>query len=980
MNGGAVILVPDDGSFLQQAGCVGFLQAASVLAGTDSALPRPIERELWTGLLETVLDRLADRTDWKDSRVRPPVARRATLLHSVADLFFRLDLGAQIPHAVPPFGPTPQGRWLSQVYGAWRQELARYEVGTPGDVWRGWMALGSRARLPETWQQVTFHDFPAWPLALRAALFLAGSLPVTWRMPYHYGSGRWQRPQEESLRMLERAGEALSLEILFDEGADPARAPLLDAVQEGLAPAQRGLFGPASSGDLVLGELAGSREEARWALSRWRQAAAKAEDPEDCVLVLAAPERDALALRQAAAEVGLSCRFPVNEPLSRRPAWRMAERLLSALNDASDMENMAALADLLSPAWLQDVTTEQGHWVSWQGHVQRFRRDGVCRLGEHEPFRRRMDAKLAPWRESAALLDHLERLEQWLIASDADLQDTAELQVLTRFRHRLFQALPGYAQAPTDGVAALSWLRHMADHLHVERPHKHGEVPVLSLSQAAARDRAFVAVIGLDADALTVPRNPLLADEELRKKLAVFTKGDVFDAPDNHVFSPASDWVRLLHRTKYLLLSRPLRVRGEEQTAHPFWERTAEMAQRLGLGRRCHDPTPGRLADWGLCSVRSEEERTRLVDKLRLQNEREAFFACPSGQQREQAATDACGRLFFDFAVEALRKRLSAPVRLSASRLESFAACPFRYYLDYLLGVKPDAEPGVLMPMALGSALHKAAERYVRAVQKHGWPLRPEGERLGLLRDVVRSALEEVTAFDGLLRREWGFHAAVWSRRLELLFSLETPPSPRWCEAHFGLSGETPLLSELPLSRDGRVVATLSGILDRLDYAPKQSEECRLVDYKTGKNASTYKDRLKEESFGVRWFQAPLYLLAVRQSFERFTERPVTYTFRFALIGNPDAPVEKTWGVNSSYFEELTMLDEERRAAALREGAYPFADRVADIAERMIAGRFDITPTDCGYCSFRAICRYEESAVLAGASTAETPDEAGESA
>jgi ATP-dependent helicase/nuclease subunit B len=210
---------------------------------------------------------------------------------------------------------------------------------------------------------------------------------------------------------------------------------------------------------------------------------------------------------------------------------------------------------------------------------------------------------------------------------------------------------------------------------------------------------------------------------------------------------------------------------------------------------------------------------------------------------------------------------------ISASSLESLAACPFRYFLERGLGVEPieDAEPDPdqwLDPLTRGLALHTLYATLLRELreineapdpQRHSLRLRSLGEqKLAELRTLIPPPSESV--FD----RE----RAEILRDLDLFLRLEAEAPgrvPVGLEVAFGAGtaqGE-PLAQADPVTLDlgAGLCFRLRGRIDRLDRLPDDSLE--VVDYKTGRYRP---DDWAGTFAGGRLLQHALYALAGRNA------------------------------------------------------------------------------------------------------------------
>jgi hypothetical protein len=379
-------------------------------------------------------------------------------------------------------------------------------------------------------------------------------------------------------------------------------------------------------------------------------------------------------------------------------------------------------------------------------------------------------------------------------------------------------------------------------------------------------------------------------------------------------------------------------------------------------------PALSLAADPPLEEARTEPEALRAAARLARRGQREAAVRLLDGQPSLGARADDVGDRG---AVEEerrqawLERRASAsgglvppgmpawrealPAEWSATDLEGFAACPFRYLLR-TAGVH-EAGSGALdiEPRDEGAVLHAVLEALVRALRDRGdWPPRdPEAAAL----EARRVAEEQFARFE----REGRLgDPATWAARRESLLSrldrfleaeAEGDPTlrPLLLEHAFGgRSGRPPLI--IPAA-GGDVL--LQGRIDRVDA---DAGRLVVVDYKNSRAADRAQERLSPEALGATSFQAPLYVLAAAQELPGRARLEAVFTL--LRSGERVGP----WVVDAG--DPFLALDLARRAEVRAAGGRTLADGVVAAVSRIRAGELPPVAEECTGCPFGAVCRF----------------------
>ena len=199
--------------------------------------------------------------------------------------------------------------------------------------------------------------------------------------------------------------------------------------------------------------------------------------------------------------------------------------------------------------------------------------------------------------------------------------------------------------------------------------------------------------------------------------------------------------------------------------------------------------------------------------------------------------------------------------RLSASRTERYAACPYAFFLEYGLKAKPRRQETFAAP-EIGTFIHAVLEQVAGEVMLRGGFKRVSDETLLALTDEAVERYIE-TELGGLADRSARFaylfrRLTASARQIVLDMAGELRVS-KFEPLDFELNFADP--KSLPPVRlsDGETTLTLTGIADRVDGWEHEGKlYLRVVDYKTGRKAFS----LSDVYYGLG-LQMLLYLFAL---------------------------------------------------------------------------------------------------------------------
>lgn len=339
-------------------------------------------------------------------------------------------------------------------------------------------------------------------------------------------------------------------------------------------------------------------------------------------------------------------------------------------------------------------------------------------------------------------------------------------------------------------------------------------------------------------------------------------------------------------------------------------------------------------------------------------------------------------------------RRLFTQDTVSISRLEEFAACPYRHFVDY--GLKPvPRRPFTFEADERGSFYHAALQGYATlASALPHWP-QVEEDEVNRMMDRVLEPLTQ--AWEGgplredAMGRQLGESYVRSVRRAAWLFTrhLRNSRFTTWgAEVSFGTEGGLPPV--ILTLEDGRRIA-LRGKIDRIDrFDGDKGLYLRVVDYKSSQKGL---DPVRMW-YGLQ-LQLLLYLKAATQCQEGALPAGAFYfTVKDPMVSSPEdikAEAEKLIakslrlkGVVLAETEVVDAMDAEEKnysldkvfnkdgtvaktAAALEledmHALLTHAQKTAaQLADRIRQGQIDVSPAQidqwsaCDYCQYRAVC------------------------
>lgn len=324
----------------------------------------------------------------------------------------------------------------------------------------------------------------------------------------------------------------------------------------------------------------------------------------------------------------------------------------------------------------------------------------------------------------------------------------------------------------------------------------------------------------------------------------------------------------------------------------------------------------------------------------------------------EQAASQSDERR----APLAAQRIFGSSVRLSASKVEDFLTCRFRYFCSSVLRVNK-LRPGEIDGASFGTAYHLILQTmFSRYPQPGSISGMEDGEVETQIRQILRES--NPTVFD--VDPDKNGRAAFLNRRLEIMartdlkrldeIMLQEKFRPAALELALGEEDTA------PLKLGGRLQLEIIGKPDRIDsFTDRDGQQwLRAVDYKTGSPKTCNENSIRD---GLQ-LQLVYYLQALCQSKRFEGAKPGGWHYYF-LAGDGKPKLLGLRADSTAVSEAMGDLSNYRNGrknapAADMEEIFKMADGHAEkMAEELADGIFDASPRksrDCQYCDYARVC------------------------
>ncbi|MFC1738039.1 PD-(D/E)XK nuclease family protein [Planctomycetota bacterium] len=349
-------------------------------------------------------------------------------------------------------------------------------------------------------------------------------------------------------------------------------------------------------------------------------------------------------------------------------------------------------------------------------------------------------------------------------------------------------------------------------------------------------------------------------------------------------------------------------------------------------------------------------------------------------------------------------------VKASATRLSTFAACPYQFFAKYILELEERKE-FKFEPLDIGDFYHRVLDQLVKQLQRRNknFAAIKDTELLKILNEQISKILQkdsflskfrQHSPHNDYIVRSAGQHLEEFVPEMVKMIRAGSF-RPAISEAAFGKIKETPdTLGEYKIKLSNNRTLLLRGKIDRLDIAE--------VDGKKTAVLFDYKRKSRTFSFSYLYngidMQLPIYMLAVKNSktgkinvndiagaFYLPVESPVTQTTFEKLPTKTEKFDYKAKGIFNGQFADLlnttpaqgwnkfynfhiskkgTQYGNYGSSVALKpddfEKILQFTkDKIIQLAEQIVSGKIEVAPyrlgtkSPCSNCPYKPLCRFD---------------------
>lgn len=298
----------------------------------------------------------------------------------------------------------------------------------------------------------------------------------------------------------------------------------------------------------------------------------------------------------------------------------------------------------------------------------------------------------------------------------------------------------------------------------------------------------------------------------------------------------------------------------------------------------------------------------------------------------------------------------------SISQLETYAKCPFKFFVERILNVKPVEEPTEdIEALEMGNILHNILYSFYTELRKQNIILDATDKNsisrcLKIINEIAEQKISQ-NAFKSPLtfyekEKIFGIgdkkSESILSRFIEYEAENNEEYYPTYFEVRFGSirdeNSDDQLSNAEPIKIDG---IKLKGKIDRIDLS-KSDDSFSIVDYKLSGKKPTFRE-LKE---GIS-LQLPVYLFAASELLKS----------KYNKTFSPDQMIIYSLKYSVDDFGKKPVTIRDKEIITSEQLIQTTLDHIKKYIEQISRGQFGLSPHEerenlvCKYCDFRGICR-----------------------
>lgn len=354
-----------------------------------------------------------------------------------------------------------------------------------------------------------------------------------------------------------------------------------------------------------------------------------------------------------------------------------------------------------------------------------------------------------------------------------------------------------------------------------------------------------------------------------------------------------------------------------------------------------------------------------------------------------------------------VEKLFDVQLKSSATKLSTFAACPYQYFARYILELEERKE-FKLRPLEVGDFYHRVLDALLKKLNNLHQDF-ASVENKGLL-ELLQGQISEVVQTNSFISNfsHRGRHnlyiiqsASEYLEDCVLAIAEMVRAGsfrPRWSEVSFGKAKDSTInIGEYKIKLPGGRVTALNGKIDRLDVSDEKA--AIIFDYKRSAKPFNW-----SEFYHGLDMQLPIYMLAVKNAdnpkstihnalgafympvevspvkgaIEDLSEETESFNYKARgifdgrMFQQLDSTVSSGW--SRYYTFRVTSKDGSYGnysiSAALKpddfEKALKFTEKkIIQLSEEILSGRIEVKPyrlnqkSPCSFCKYKAVCRFD---------------------